>query len=183
LKKLIVSIIAVIVLAGIAIMVVHKSPVKTNAGNTTGNTAYTVTNACDVLTSSSAQQLFASAAVKGTTPGGGESTSDIAFSECIYMTEPNIDPPHVVSVAIRSAKDSAGAASNKSVFTPSGEPTGVQKVTGYGSSAYWDPSMGQLNILKGNDWYIVSNYTGTSPANGTATLTMAEQLSQQLKLQ
>lgn len=84
---------------------------------------------------------------------------------------------------MRSAKDSAGAASNKSVFTSAGMPSGAQVVQGYGDNAYWDPSLYQLNILKGNNWYILTNYTGTAPANGTATLAMAEQLTQALKLQ
>lgn len=185
-KKTVAVIVAVVLIVGVSVFfLTHKN--KTNASNSSTNTSTVSTNyaavaACSVLTSSIANQILGSSAVKATPPADTESTSDIAFSECIYSAGPTVDPPHMASVAIRSAKDSTGAASNSSVFTSAGMPSGAQTVTGYGDKAYWDPSMGQLNILKGSNWYILNNYTGTSPTNGTATLAMSEQLAQAIKL-
>ena len=188
-KKSVVGIGAVIVIAGVAILALtlshtHKTTTNGEAkANTTNSSRYTAIAACSVLTNGIASQILGSSAVKAATPADSESTSDIAFSNCAYSAGPNVDPPHMASVAVRSAKDSTGASSNKSVFTASGRPAGVQTVHGYGDAAYWDPSMGQLNVLKGNNLYILTNYTGTSPANGSATLAQAEQLAQVLKFQ
>lgn len=186
-KKVLGAIAVLVVIAGATILMLnnHGTTSPTTSGKTASTTSskYQAVSACDILTSSVAAQILGSTATKSTAPSTDESTSDIAFSNCIYDAGPNADPPHLTSVALRSAKDSTGAASNKSVFTKAGKPPGVQPVTGYGDDAYWDPGMGELNILKGNNWYILTNYTGTSLTNGTATLAMAEQLAQGLKLQ
>ncbi len=167
-KKSALVLIAVVVVIGgaVAVILSNGNKTKTNTSDTTtstdsGNITYTPVDACSILTSSIAAQILGSSAAKGAPPADTETTSDIAFSQCIYTGGPAADPPHVISVSVRSAKDATGVVSNKSVFSSPGKPSGVQDVTGYGNSAYWDPDMGQLDILKGNNWYIISNYTGT----------------------
>ncbi|HEU4966469.1 MAG TPA: hypothetical protein VFT53_03230 [Candidatus Saccharimonadales bacterium] len=182
-KKPAVGVIALIVVAGAATALFLVFSHNKTKPNESSNTSYAAVDACSIMTNNVANQILGNSAIRATTPADAESTSDIAFSNCAYSAGPNIDPPHMASLAVRSAKDSAGAASNKSVFTIAGRPAGVQTLTGYGDAAYWDPGMGQLDILKGNNWYIVTNYTGTSPANGIATLAMAEQLTQAITLQ
>ncbi len=44
------------------------------------------------------------------------------------------------------------------MFGPS-KPAGVQDVSNVGDKAYWNPSFGQLNVLKNGNWYILSNGT------------------------
>jgi hypothetical protein len=65
----------------------------------------------------------------------------------------------ISNILVRSPKTQKGADENKDQFT-SNKPPDVQDVEGYGDSAYWNPSFGQLNVLKGDTWYILSNNIG-----------------------
>ena len=181
-KKIVAAVAAVIVLAGVAIVVLGSKGKTDGTDASTASASYKTVKACDVFTDSVAAQVLGASYVKGTVTDP-TSSDDIVFDNCIYTAGPEANPPHSTSVAVRSAKTSNGADSNKAMFTATGRPAGAEAVSGYGDAAYWDPGLGQLDILKGNNWYIVSNYTGTSPANGTATLAMAEELAQKLKLQ
>jgi len=131
-KKTVAAIIVIVLLVGASVPALdHKS--KTNNGvistsNNKSRTSYAAVEACSIFTSSAASQILGSSAVKENSPADTESTSDITFSNCIYSTGPNVDPPHMASVAVRSAKDSTGAASNKAVFTATGMPSGAQSV-------------------------------------------------------
>lgn len=183
-KKAIIAIVAVIVLAGggIAVFLMRKDKTNTDLVSV-GDTNYVTVKACDVLTDDIAKQVIGSSAVKGSL--GAEPTSDgvTTFDTCIYNAGPDASTPHTISVAVRSAKNRASARSNRAMFAPGGKPTDAEDIKRLGNAAYWDPGMSQLNILKGNNWYIVTNYTGTAPANGTATRDMAEQLAKLIVLQ
>lgn len=73
---------------------------------------------------------------------------------------------------MRSALSDSGASSNKAVFG-AGIPEGSDKVTGYGEEAYLTSPLGQLNVLKDNNWIIISNGPTKLRDN---TLTKAQQV-------
>ncbi len=142
---------------------------KTVKVKTDGNELASV-NACDILTPDIAKSILGDTAERGNIQTTQATTKEVTVSDCVYTTK--IDPGGKVSISnkkganvlVRSAISSAGAKTNKDQFG-SLKPTGVQEVSGFGDSAYYSPEFGQLNILKGNNWYIITNYSGT--INGT----------------
>lgn len=158
---------------------------NTNTGNSqeikTGDDALVAVDACDVLTETAAKQVLGDVVKKGETAGHAASSDDLSVSNCSYdhktvTTGPALaqaQSADVVGVLARAAKTKAGADSNKGQFTTA-KPAGVQDVSGYGDKAFWNPQYGQLNILKGNNWYIISHYTGLNATKGT--LEQAKQL-------
>lgn len=133
----------------------------------TGSNAIIAVDACDVLTEAIAKNILGDAAAKGDLPAGDVATKDVSVSSCVYTVK--IDPAAAVrisntkgvSILVRAAKTTAGSDSNKSQFTTL-KPTGVQDVAGIGNAAFYNPTFGQLNVLKGGNWYIVTNYSGTA---------------------
>lgn len=134
----------------------------------TGSNAIIAVVACDVLTEATAKNILGDAAAKGDLPAASQvSTKDVSVSSCVYTAK--IDPAAAVrlsntkgvSVLVRAAKTNSGSDSNKSQFG-SAKPAGVQDVAGIGDAAFFNPQFGQLNVLKGGNWYILSNYSGGS---------------------
>lgn len=122
---------------------------KLQSNTSSAKKPYTVHEACDILTLEIAKNIIGSdAKVKSRDSSSG----DIKVSNCTYFSVVN---QYSVGLLARSARDKAGAASNQSQFA-SNKPVDSQKVVGYGDSAYWLARYGQLNILKGNTWYILS---------------------------
>ena len=156
------------------------STVSTPAGNVTV-TYSPVNDACKVLTLADAQAVIGPTAKAGTaTPQ--TSSADIEVSTCTYLTPIVGTDIHSIvnaSILVRSAKTKTGANSNKAVFAAL--PAGDQAVSGYGDSAYWSSALGQLNILKHNNWYILSE-GGTLPTEKTldGTKKLADQIKNRL---
>ncbi len=142
-----------------------------------GKNVLVAVDACDVLTEAVAKQILGDGASKSDTSAGNASSDAVSVSNCIYTVkiDPNASKPNNtkgVSVLARAAKTQEGADSNQSQFG-SNKPSGTQAVSGVGDKAFFNPQFGQLNVLKGSNWYIVSNYTG-SPL--TATVATDKQL-------
>lgn len=195
-NKLVITVVGAVVVVGAATAIVvargddePKSPATTKTQKTnvaTGKKALVAVDACDVLTSSAAKKVLGDQAEKGDTSAGNASTDDISVSNCVYTFKGLTTGPikeqlasiKTAGVLARAAKTDAGAASNKTPFTTA-KPAGVQDISGYGDKAYFNPATGQLNILAGNNWYIISNYTGTSPT--AATLDQVKVLADAIK--
>jgi hypothetical protein len=176
---LIVTGVVIVVVSGVTIYIFsNKNNNSVTAKNTnngqsqdvkTGSDVIVAVDACDVLTENIAKQVLGDTAKNGEIPGG-TSTKDVTVSSCVYTAriDPNgkisISNTKGVSVLVRAAKTNTGAGTNKAQFS-SAKPAGVQDVSGIGDAAYFDPQFGQLNILKGGNWYIVTNYAGST--NGT----------------
>lgn len=152
----------------------------------TGNAALVDVDACDVLTDAAAKAVIGDGATKGDTSAGNASSDDVSVSNCAYnyksvTTGPALDQlksNDSVGLLVRAAKTKTGADSNKAVFG-SQKPANVQDVSGYGDKAFFNPAYGQLNILKGGNWYILSHYKGVSGTSGT--LEQAKQLADAIK--
>lgn len=163
-KNLIIGLAVLIVIAvGAAIVVGNKNNDKQSSTNTSGSStkssksdSYKVIKACEVLTPQIAQHV-AGADATSSDAAPEASTESINVSNCNYYS---VSSKTGVGLLARSAIDKTGAQSNEAQFTTQ-LPAGSQKVEGYGDAAYWSPSYGQLNILKSNNWYILS----VGPAN------------------
>jgi hypothetical protein len=148
------------------------------ASDTTASTAKkppAAKSACDIFTLADAKLLLGSTA-KGGENGMAASTNDLAVSTCTYTQDTgssaSVSSNKSATLLVRSPKTDKGAASNQNEFGAL-EPAGVQNVSNYGDSAYWDAEHGQLNILKNKTWYILS-YGPVTPAD--RTLDQAKQL-------
>lgn len=158
-----------------------KNAQDNNGESKAGDKELIVVKACDVLTEKVAKEILGEGAKKSDLATGDTSSDDINVSNCIYSAE--IDPGAIkatnlkgVSILARSAKTSTGAESNKAVFDEQ-KPSGVTDVDGIGDDAYFNPEFGQLNVLKGNNWYIVTNYVGSpTKASLEDDKTLAEML-------
>jgi hypothetical protein len=179
-KKLLPFIAAgVIVIGGIVFVVSRGGDDKISVASPsvenvkTGDDAIINVDACDVLTEAVAKQILGDAAEKGDTSAGAVSSNDVSVTNCVYFVKSStgtalerLKSVKGVSVLARSAKSKTGAESKKAVFAGN-LPTGAVAVEGIGDKAFFsENSSGQLSVLKGGNYYIVSNYTG-NPAVGT----------------
>lgn len=140
--------------------------------STSSQTSYKTVEACDVLTATIGAQLAGSDAT--TTPLPDTTTNSVNVSNCSYYSSSS---KLSVGLLVRSPQDSTAADTNSSQFTS--QPADAQSVSGYGTSAYWSPSYGQLNILSSNNtWYILS-FGPLTPAS--RTLTQTEQFADLIK--
>lgn len=151
----------------------------------TGESAnYAAVKACEVLTLEIAKQLEPEAVYSETHSAMAANSADVNVSNCTYVRDLHagemggeyMKNAKSVSLLARSALTKIGVDSNKSQFAAE-KPADVQDISGYGDKAFWDQKMGQLHILKGNNWYIVS-YASVS---GDKTLDDAKKLADLIK--
>lgn len=178
-KKLIPAVIVGLLVVGGAFLIIGSGSgddTKTSTVSTkssSSSNSFIAVDACDVLTESAAKKVLGDAASKGDTAAGDVASDDVSVSNCVYTVKSTggtikeqLSNSTSASVLARAAKTSKGAESNKYVFGE-GKPKGVQDVSGYGDKAYFNPDYGQLNILEGNNWYIISNHKGSKATEGT----------------
>ncbi len=131
--------------------------------------------ACSIFTLAEAKQLLGDGAKGSASPPESES-GDLAVSSCSYnqSSGPNVPvaATKVASLLLRAPKTAAGIQSNMNQFGVV-KPANVQDVSGYEDNAYWDQDHGQLDILKNNNWYILSY---GSPTPSSRTLEQTKQL-------
>lgn len=148
--------------AAVAIVVAAKNS-KSHNDNTSDSGTQAVTkktpsakDACSIFTLADAKLLLGTDA-KGGENGVSTSSEDLSVSTCTYTdSDTPASTSQSATLLVRAPKTEKGITSNHNEFGPL-KPTGVQDVPGYGDSAYWDAEHGQLNILKNNNWYILSN--------------------------
>lgn len=131
--------------------------------------------ACSIFTLANAKQLLGDNA-KGGDVGVSASTGNLQISTCKYSQDSGSNVPvsstKSATLLMQAPKTSGGVTSNLNQFNTL-KPADAQPVAGYGDSAYWDPQYGQLDILKNNTWYILSNGPITPSAR---TLDQATQM-------
>jgi hypothetical protein len=132
---------------------------QTSSINSTQSAAQSSKQACKIFTLSEAKQVLGDSA-KGGESSGSTSSDDLAVSTCAYIQASSDNTPIAssksASLLVRAPKTGTGSASNQNQFKRL-LPADAQTVAGYGQAAYWDPQFGQLNILKGNTWYVISS--------------------------
>lgn len=122
--------------------------------------------ACDLLTTEEASGLLGGKTIR-TTIKDPEIDGDTATSSCGY-TDGNADMEKAVVAAInvRAAINDKGAEQNKTEFA-AGRPRAAKEVKNVGERAYWNLETGQLNLLSGRNWVIISYGVGATPEANT----------------
>jgi hypothetical protein len=115
--------------------------------------------ACNIFSLADAKQLLGANAKGGTNPIYNSMQNDLAVSSCTYTQDSGSNAPIASSksatLLVRSPKTDKGAISNSNQFSVV-KPADVQDVSGYGDTAYWDNAHAQLDILKNNNWYVLT---------------------------
>lgn len=139
---------------------------------------YQPTKACDLLTLSEVKELIGDKAINSgmTEPVLATNT---ATSKCGY-TDGNPDTTSLIVAAIlvRSGINDKGVEQNKTEFVSGRPKENVQVVENVGEQAYFNEARGQLNILDGRNWIVVSYGPGTAQNANTLedALKLAEKL-------
>jgi hypothetical protein len=161
-KKLWIITAAVVATVGAGVVVVVTSSDKKHGKTNTTSMGHSVTlgsvNACDILTPAVAKKVLSEDAERGIA-AGDSSSDDITVSNCIYSSKTGdslerVRDMRTASLLVRSPLTQAGADSNHTPFHSLKE--GAVEISGYGDMAFWDPELGQLNVLKDGSWYILS---------------------------
>ena len=128
---------------------------------------YKPTDACAMLTPVKAEQLLGEKVYSVDTKGSLVS-GNIATSKCSY-TDQNHDTSKllVAALAVRSGVNDKGVQQNKTDFFARRPATDMETVNNLGDSAYFNPILGQLNVLSGRQWIIISYGTGAAPETNT----------------
>ncbi len=139
--------------AGWFVVRAKKSEKHTAVPTVTPTVSYK--KACDVFTLKDAVSLLGDGTAHA--PSSSDHISaNKSVTTCVY----NYDPGSYSDLISASLflQGSSAAEANQS-FTGS-EPGNSIKVDGYGDGAYWNPNLGQLNILKGQYLLIISAGSG-----------------------
>lgn len=128
---------------------------------------YEPINACAMLTPVKAEELLGEKVYSVDTKGSMIS-GNIATSKCSY-TDQNHDTSKllVAAIAVRSGVNDKGVQQNKTDFAARRPATGMETVNNLGDSAYFNPTLGQLNVLSGRQWIIISYGIGAAPQTNT----------------
>jgi len=143
------------------------------------NVKYKATNACTLFTPDKAESLLGDHVISHGDTKPVLSGKNIAISKCGYTdTNPDQNQMRVAAVAIRSAINDEGVQQNKTEFATAKSVPTVQAVDNLGDSAFFDPQLGQLDILDGRMWIIVSYGAGATPQDNTLdnALTLAHKI-------
>jgi len=168
-------IIAAIILGAALLHKGNDAPARTSGtANGGSQQAYKVVPACQAFTLADARKILGQEAKASTANGSSDSQSgDLAVSVCSYSGAADaVEDTQTVTVLARSAKSSAGATSNDSLFGKD-KPKGKQDVPGVGQSAFWDAQLSQLSVLQDHNLYIIGNMKGTGSNSGTLAISKA----------
>lgn len=163
----IVGVILVLIIALLVAIFIYNNP---------RTVVYQPVDACKLFTPTEAQNLLGDKVISINTSQPIVS-GNVATSKCSYTdTNPDQNAMIVAAVAVRSGVNDKGVKQNKTDFAANKSQAGVDTINNIGESAYFDPARGQLNILSGRDWLIVSYGAGSTPESNTleSTLTLAQ---------
>ena len=137
----------------------HTDKTKTSSQANSSSQPFKAKPACTIFTLADAKQVLGAGA-KGGDNASTSSSKDLSVSLCNYSQDAGSNVPvsasKSASLLVRAPNTGAGITSNQNQFGYL-KPADSQPVSGYGDTAYWDPQYGQLDILKHNTWYILSN--------------------------
>ncbi len=121
--------------------------------------------ACTLLTNSEAKEILGPNIIDSN-KNDVTVTQTRATSKCSY-SDKNIDNMAVIGLAVRSAITKEGIEENKHDFAASRAANKVEPVAGIGDEAFYIPANGQLNILKGRAWILITYGFGDDTATYT----------------
>lgn len=128
---------------------------------------YEPRTACDLFTTKEADGLLGDRALQSSSELPVVS-SHTAVSKCGYTdSNPDTNQMRVAALIVRSGIDDDGVLENKRDFVQTQPRGATEVVQGVGDAAYFNTRGGQLNILDGRDWIILSYGVGADPASNT----------------
>ncbi len=142
------------------------------AHNSTPKLIYQPANACDLFTPAEAKELLGEHKINSNvnTP---IVSGNAATSRCGYTDgNPDTDNMVVAAIIVRSAVNDKGIEKNKNDFAANKPASGTVDVSDLGDSAYFNKQLGQLNILSGRNWIILSYGIGSAPETNTLSSAM-----------
>lgn len=128
---------------------------------------YKPVSACTLLTTKEASTLLGTKVLKSidTRP---VVSGDLAQSRCGYTNGTGDENTLVVAaVIVRSAVNDDGVTQNRQDFAARQAEQRTDTVDAVGDRAFFVPENGQLNVLHGRDWIIVSYGVGADPLANT----------------
>ena len=152
---------------GLILFLIVASLIALFIYNNLSRIVYKPTDACDLLTPSRAQDLLGKDVISVDTKGA-VITGDLATSKCSYTDRiESQDQMKVAALAVRSGINDDGVAQNKADFAASKAGKEVIDVDHLSDDAYFNPVTGQLHILDGRRWIIISYGIGVSPQDNS----------------
>lgn len=135
--------------------------------NNTPKVVYQPTDACKLFSLEKAKGTLGGRTLKSgyTAPTQNENT---ATSKCGYTDgNPATENLIVAAIIVRSGINENGVEQNRSEFVSGRPDQNVEIINELGDSAYYNQANGQLNILHGRDWIILSYGVGSNPETNT----------------
>ena len=149
-------VVAVVALVAVIIALVRESAPKI---------VHQPTQACSLFTEAEAKELLGDNVLSNNKDDALVS-GDAATSQCSYTDKnPDADNMRVAAIKVRSGINDDGQAQNKADFAASKVNKNIEEVNDLGYSAYYNPEAGQLNVLMGSDWIILSYGVGSTLEN------------------
>jgi hypothetical protein len=156
---LLVGILLLVLVVGGSVFISKKQakPISATAQTSEKQIATKQVKACDIYTFNKAQEILGNS-TKQSEASPDTKQGNTLVSSCGY-TDGSSNPKtlQVSTVLVRSSTDDSSIKG----FT-TGRPTDAVTVSGFGDEAYWNPKLGQLNILKGKNWVIISSGSGAA---------------------
>jgi len=135
--------------------------------NSTPKVTYQPVSACDLFSKTKAQKLLGGKAIASAAQSPVVS-DNTATSKCGYTDgNPDMDGVMVAAIIVRSGVNDAGVQQNKTQFSIGRPKENTETVKNIGDSAYFNRELGQLNILHGREWIILSYGIGSAPQANT----------------
>lgn len=137
------------------------------AYNNRSKVVYQAANACELLTATEAKELLGDKIINSVNQAPVQ-TDDTATSQCGYTDmNPTQENMIVAAIMVRSGVNDAGVKQNKAEFATSSSGKSTETIKDLGDNAYYNQELGQLNILDGRNWIILSYGVGSTPEANT----------------
>lgn len=134
--------------------------------------AYPATEACSLLTEATAKQVLGEKVI-GITSGEPITEGDVSTSKCSYTDANPVEAEmKIAAIAVLSPRNASGETTITSSFQSAKSSSGIQAVRDIGDSAFFDKSIGQLNVLVDDIWMKFSY----GPAESVEATTVDSQL-------
>lgn len=154
--------VAIVAFVGIAIIAIAIAIISS-----TPKIVYQPAKACDLLSLNDAKKLLGEKAMN-TNAQNPAVANDTAVSRCGYADgNPDKENMIIAAIIVRSGVNDKGVEQNKRDFSAGKPKQSVETIKGIGDNAYFNQKNGQLNILDGRDWMIVSYGIGSAPEANT----------------
>lgn len=128
---------------------------------------YKPTSACELLTIDEARELLGNATIQSNVSKPVVS-GNTATSRCGYTDgNPKQEELIVAAIMVRSGINDKGVEQNHAEFKNGRPLKDTETVEGLGDAAYFNNNNGQLNILDGYNWIILSYGVGLATQTNT----------------